>query len=90
MQGIENSPNHETHLDADIQEQILHELENAERNDPDHPEVSLDELSTSLDIERPVIDENILYLDSIYDVELEHINQTAYASITSSGRDRVD
>ena len=81
---------HSTHLNDDLQREILEALQNQKRSDPVHPEVSLQELSEDIGTDLVAIHENVFLLDGKWEVELEHINQTPYATIQSKGRQRLN
>lgn len=81
---------HDVELDEELQLNILSELQEAHRADPNHPSVELEQLAEELDVSMEVIEENVYYLDGHGEAELEYLNQTPIATITRAGRQRIN
>lgn len=78
-----------TGLDPEIQTSILEILYDQKMEDPDHPSVSLDELSEETGKERAIIDDNIMVMETRGMLNFDWLNQTPIASITVKGRKQV-
>lgn len=81
---------HDVNLDEELHLNILSELQESHRADPNHPSMDLESLSEELDVSLEVIEENVYYLDAQGETDLDYSNQTPIATITRGGRRRLD